>query len=69
MTSFRPPRLRKLIGTRTVIVAAAADLRQQLDRVDDVLDEAGAELTALMKELCTAAVKDPAAKSPPKPSP
>ena len=64
-----------LTGARFLLLAArnqlpqdAADVRQQLERVDDVLDEAGAELTALMKELCAAAVKDPAAKSPPKPS-
>ena len=41
----------------------AADARQQLKKVDDMLGESSAELTTLMKELRTAPEKDSDAKS------
>jgi two-component system CheB/CheR fusion protein len=45
----------------------AAELRQLVEKAVGALDEAGAELSALMAELRTAAEKDSAAKSPPEP--
>ena len=46
----------------------AADVRQLLKEVDDLLARSGAEFVALTKELGAAPEKDSAAKSPPQPS-
>jgi two-component system CheB/CheR fusion protein len=45
----------------------AAELRQLVEKAVGALDEAGAELSALMEELRTAAQKDSAAESSPEP--
>ena len=59
-----------LIAARLLLTVArnqlpqdAADVRQQLMKVDGLLDYSSAELSALMKELRTAPEKDSAAKS------